>query len=161
MKVLVISDSHGEGGLISKAFGIEMPDAVIFLGDGLSDFLEFRDYELPGNVNTFLVTGNCDTEYLDEYVYRQVAVIGGVSFLLTHGDRYNVRYDLMDLCSDAYSENCSIALYGHTHVQKKSQVMGVTAVNPGALNRGDYAVITTSGGKAEISLRSLPFLKRV
>ena len=155
MKVLVISDSHYSDRMIVKAFEKERPDVICFLGDGLKGFLEFRDYEMPGGVDTYLVTGNCDHEYEGEYALSQAPLIGGVRMFMTHGHRFGVNHSLSDLCSEAYTENCGMALYGHTHLQKLSSYHGVTALNPGALVNGGYAVINIIGGKTDIKLLSL------
>lgn len=159
MKVLVISDSHYEERLIAKAYDAEKPDTICFLGDGLSGFLEFRDYELPGNINTFVVTGNCDYDTGDGYLTSQVALINGIRFFMAHGHTLGVRRGLEDLCNNAYVNGCSYALYGHTHVQNVSRLGGVTAINPGALERGMYAVIEIKNGEISIEPKALPFLK--
>ncbi len=155
MSVLLISDSHYSGRYIAKAYNDEKPDAIIFLGDGLSGFLEFRDYELPGNVDTYCVLGNCDTELIGEYAETQAVSIRGIRFYICHGHTLGVRSGLQNLFAAAYGYNCTYALYGHTHVKNIAEACGVTAVNPGALEKGEYAVIEIKDGKAEIIQKTL------
>lgn len=159
MKILLISDSHYSGRYIAKAFNAEKPDVIIFLGDGLSGFLEFRDYELPATVDTYVVLGNCDYEYEGEFLTSQVVSLSGVRFFICHGHTLGVRRGIGDLCNNACLNDCAYALYGHTHVKNVAESFGVTAVNPGALEKGEYAVIEVKGGKAEICQKLLPSLK--
>lgn len=155
MKVLVISDSHSSERLISAAYEKEKPDTICFLGDGLSGFLDFRDFELPGNVDTFVVCGNCDREFFGSYAESQVAVISGIRFFMAHGHTFSVRSGVENICTDAYINKCGYCLYGHTHKAGTSTACSVTAVNPGALENGEYCVISIEGRKADISLKKL------
>ena len=58
MEFLIFSDSHGRKQAMEEAFRrqIRLPDAVLFLGDGLRD-LDANDFS-PSTL--FAVRGNCD-----------------------------------------------------------------------------------------------------
>ena len=116
MNLLVFSDSHGRGSKILEAFErqTKKPDAVIFLGDGLSD-LYYCDF---GDVPTFSVCGNCDMlAILGNGVAKREIVIalGGKRILLTHGDMYGVKGGLARIVATANERDIDIVLFGHTH----------------------------------------------
>ncbi len=155
MKILVVSDSHSSSRYLYEVYDTEKPDAICFLGDGLRGFLEFRDFGLPAGADVYVVCGNCDYEYYGEYSDSAVAVIAGRRFFMAHGHTFGVRYGVERICHEAALSKCEYALFGHTHQQTLRVCGNVTALNPGALQNGDYAVITSGEGKPLIELKKL------
>ena len=132
MKILVLSDTHGNHSLSLQA--LEQAgdfDHLVHLGDNLVDacFLE----ELTGR-EILKVPGNCDhTQGLPR---ETVQIIGGKIFFITHGDLYHVKAGLEKLQRRASEAHADTVLYGHTHVASVQNSDGILFVNPGSLKRG-------------------------
>ena len=141
MRILVLSDSHGDIAALRKAYE-QQPGAelVIFLGDGE------RDVDmLPTDKPLIKVRGNCD--FYSEAPELVINEEKGVRLYCTHGYREHVKYGTGTLLEAARSNNAHIALYGHTHQPVTSYFDGIHLVNPGSVRQGSYAVIdiTDSG----------------
>ena len=132
LRVLVISDTHGDAGIISRALEIcRDVDAAIHLGDIVSDAKEL--VRLMGDKPCFFVRGNCDPYSAAED--ELLITIGGVKMLLVHGHEDGVKYDLMRLYYHAMEHEAAVALYGHTHVSDIDRVGSCWLVNPGSASR--------------------------
>ena len=141
MRVLVLSDSHGDVYKLRRAIDSQ-PTAklIVFLGDG-----EYDIDSVECRVPVIKVRGNCDfgsslpLNFTDE--------VCGKKIYCTHGFRENVKYTTENLISTAKSHGAHIALYGHTHVPVTSYHGGLYLVNPGSVREGSFAVIdiTDSG----------------
>ncbi len=158
MKILVVSDTHGDSGRLREVLNQnEDFDMLIHLGDGERDFCDIQKlYPTKGMV---YVAGNCDYGAHSE---EHIAVAGGQKILCCHGHRYGVNSGIELLASAARQRECSIALYGHTHVPKIETLDGVLVMNPGSLTlpRGgserSYGVIEFSES-GEMNVRIIPF----
>ncbi len=143
MRIAVISDSHGRGGIVDRIICRESrADAIIFLGDVTSDIEDFT-YEYTDK-KFFIVSGNCDR--FPSYPYSSVASIGGVNIFITHGHTLGVKGGTGALVAAARQADCQIALYGHTHIPNIKYEDGIYIVNPGSCSRSrdggnSYAVI--------------------
>lgn len=139
MKLLVVSDSHHSLGYIYDAIELEMPDAVIHLGDhqGDAEDLSCAFEAIP----FYTVPGNCDYGSIDPDT--RLLAFEGVRFFLTHGHRYGVKSGLTRLWLAAKQAGADIALYGHTHIPSDTEKDGIRMINPGA---GFYAVIQIQNG---------------
>ena len=141
MRVLVLSDSHGDVYKLRRAIDSQ-PTAklIVFLGDG-----EYDIDSVECRVPVIKVRGNCDfgsslpLNFTDEVCDKKI--------YCTHGFRENVKYTTENLISAAKSHGAHIALYGHTHVPVTSYDGGLYLVNPGSVREGSFAVIdiTDSG----------------
>ena len=117
MKFLIISDSHGRYERISELISMHRTvDALIFLGDGLSDLERAGAY---GNgFSVFAVKGNCDWSSLglgSEVENEILLNFDGYRFLLLHGHTRGVKYGLDNAIYAAREKEADILLYGHTH----------------------------------------------
>ena len=153
MRILVVSDSHGDSYAIRQAVA-EQPSARImfYLGDGE------RDLELiEGTSNLYIhkVKGNCDFgSSLPAYVIDEVE---GQRVYATHGYVERVKYGTSLLRQYAADNKATIALYGHTHIADTTYSDGIWLVNPGSIRMGEYAVVDiTSKGIMPI-LRKLKY----
>lgn len=138
MRILVISDSHGDSYSIRRAIS-EQPSArvLFYLGDGE------RDIDFCGNIRPDLyihkVKGNCDYgSDLPSYVIDE---IDGVRVYATHGYVERVKYGTALLEEYARDNNAPIALYGHTHNPATAYSDGIWLINPGSIRQGEYAVV--------------------
>ena len=115
MELLIFSDSHGNINAMKRALErqIKRPDAVCFLGDGLSDA---ESLEGNGRILWHCVRGNCDWGVLgDGYPTDRILELEGHRLLLTHGHFYGVKEGCARLLMHALEIGADIVLYGHTH----------------------------------------------
>ncbi len=137
MKILVLSDSHGDGWNLREIFSRERGFSLcIHLGDGERDLEPF--FPMPG-VPLLQVRGNCD--FYSTLPSKIVTQEGGKTILCTHGHEQHVKYGLSDLRFAARDAKADIALYGHTHVPVQTYDDGLYLCNPGSVRNGDYAVL--------------------
>lgn len=129
MRILVVSDSHGNDGLLFRAHQQAGPvDAVIHTGDGEEDarFLE-ETLDIP----VLRVAGNCD--HGSPAPRELQVVLAGRRILIVHGDRYQVKSGLEQLMNHARQVNAEVILFGHTHLALAEQRDGIQLLNPGTL----------------------------
>lgn len=93
IKLLIVSDSHGDYSGIREAIKRESPfDILVHCGDAegpVSKMAEAgKDFEVR------VVKGNCDFGHT--LPREEQFKVGFCNIFVTHGDRYNVKYD-MDL----------------------------------------------------------------
>lgn len=140
MKILVVSDSHGDYNIISRLVRMQTKaDVVIFLGDG---YEEFQDLKLDFPKKMFLgVRGNndwsCPLPLNDEITLE------GKKIFFTHGHREHVKYGLEMLKEAARQRGADIVLFGHTHEPYTEYDNGLYIMNPGCIHRTccSYGVI--------------------
>ncbi len=138
MRILVISDSHGDYYSIRRAVN-EQPSANIlfYLGDGEYDIRKLEDSD-PG-IYIHKVKGNCDFgSELPSFVVDEVE---NVRIYATHGYIEKVKYGKDLLIQYASDNKAAIALYGHTHIADTTYSDGIWLVNPGSIRMGEYAVV--------------------
>lgn len=154
MKLLVISDSHGNYPHALKAHTLAGPvDHIIHLGDGAEDALLMEELlEVP----VFRVAGNCD---FDVQLPKELTLeFGECRVFLTHGNRHFVKSGLSQLVRKGTEVGASVVLYGHTHLPAIQAAAGMLLVNPGALKQGfpgSYAIITVEGTEARAEIFDL------
>jgi putative phosphoesterase len=147
-KLIVISDSHGNMQAVDGMMPLVAEnDYLIHLGDGLSDIRALRD-AYPDKA--YFCAGNCD--YAAYYPTDGVLEVENVKIFYCHGHKYGVKQELLTLALAAKSRGCEIALYGHTHEAKITQMEGVTLINPGTLRYavgkgGSYCYLVIHQGK--------------
>ncbi len=160
-RVLVVSDSHGYvPGLeriidkSAKKYGI--PDVVVHCGDGAPDLrrVEDRLRTLNPAVRIEAVRGNCDGDGCADIPFERVTEAGGARIFMAHGHRHAVKSTIWVLDDAAKEQNCTIALFGHTHTPFM-QMASVLILNPGCAHMGQYLVLEITDGKPRIHLDHL------
>jgi len=143
MKICVCSDSHGNPEGISRMISREKPDAILYLGDGVRDWLRV---DVPEGVFFAAVAGNCDL-LCDEPPFRVVELLGR-RFYLCHGHLEQVKVGFDGIRKAADQKECEVALYGHTHLADANVFDGRLYLNPGALRDREnrYAVLWEEDG---------------
>lgn len=131
MRIVILSDSHGNVPLAIQACDMAEPfDMLFHLGDGVEDV---KLLVHAGITPCLYVAGNCD---FDSSVPRELIWEGEEKrVLLTHGHMYGVKSGLSRLIARAKECKVDMVLYGHTHLAAKQVVDGILVVNPGALNK--------------------------
>ena len=151
MKILVMSDSHGNIKNMLTAVFEEKPDMILHLGDHHTDCRHLRERfpEIPLRA----VKGNCDTAgelETDEFICEYLRI------MMTHGHRFNVKYSLDALITNALYKEADILLYGHTHIPQAGKFQGMYVINPGSVGyNGSYCILDITNGKVSYELKSL------
>ena len=141
LKILVLSDSHRAIGAMYDAAILEDPDAIMHLGDHVSDAED-------------MVRGNCD--FGAQAPETILTELGGVRLFLTHGHLFGVKSGMSRLKLEADRVGADIALFGHTHRPFLEEDGGVWYMNPGAARDGRYGVIEMKDGAFTCELKELP-----
>jgi putative phosphoesterase len=164
MKVLVVSDSHGEQenlkslSLIAKE---EKVERIIHLGDDFDD----SDFLINESVNIERVPGVFSAYYTEKDVpNRKVIEIEGWKILLTHTKEKHEN----DLPEDISPENSiknntiDIMLYGHSHIPAIGIEGTVYCINPGHLKSEDkrgfepsYALLDITQDSIDVLIKGL------
>lgn len=129
MKILIVSDTHGEDEQLEEVMTNEMPfDVLVHCGDveGREEYIEVIA-ECP----SYIVAGNMD--YFSDLRAEETFEAGEHRIFVTHGHIYGVSWDLDKLVSAAIARNCDVALFGHIHVPVIEKIDGVLCINPGSL----------------------------
>ena len=129
MRVIVFSDSHGDVRPMERALrSVSAFDAIIHLGDIERDvrWLEQNYSQYP----LYAVLGNND--FFGGRPNEAVVELEGVRLYLCHGHTRSVRRGHESLIIAAKSRDCTVALYGHTHVPVDTSEEGIKIFNPGS-----------------------------
>lgn len=138
MKIIVMSDSHGDRETIEKIMALQA-DAHFHCGDSE---LAYTD-EIFGKM--YKVRGNCDMD--NTFPEEVVAEVGDQKVLMVHGHRHNVKQSLMPILYAAQEKKANLAFFGHSHLYGAEMKEGILFVNPGSVllprggNPATYAVI--------------------
>lgn len=147
---IVISDSHCRYGAVERVERLfEENDYIVHLGDGSGDM---RKIVTMYPKKTYVMKGNCDFYYGEE---ECVIDAEGVRIFCCHGHRYGVKHGLGRLAERAAELDCTVALYGHTHIANIETVDGVLCVNPGSIgdfSEPSYCFLAVIQGKATPSI---------
>ncbi|MEK4230227.1 metallophosphoesterase [Solibacillus sp. FSL H8-0538] len=126
MKLLVMSDTHGDAAVIERVKNYHLDvQTVIHCGDS----------ELPYN-HPYLqgverVAGNCDHD--PGYVNEIQFTAGELRVFVTHGHLYGVKSSPMNLVYRSKEIQADIVCFGHSHVLGAELIDGTLFVNPGSL----------------------------
>ena len=147
MKLLVMSDSHGNIANMRQAVQRESPDRILHLGDYWRDAERLR--ECYPEVPMDQVPGNCDFRSAEEP--EQLLVIQQKRILICHGHTYQVKQSLLRAGLAAEEADLDAFLFGHTH-RAFCDYHGKTLMfNPGSIGepRGFYGILTLENGKLD------------
>lgn len=146
-KIGVLSDSHRSLTRLRAALE-KLTDCsyIVHLGDHDSDM---DGMGVPPQ-RLLSVQGNCDL--FSSQPLSRIFEAEGVRVFLTHGHTYSVKYSLLGLCYKAAEVGARAALFGHTHEQTAVEDGGILLLNPGALESGEYAILTLDRGNVSYQL---------
>ena len=157
MKILIVSDSHGDAAALRTAVEREKPDRVFHLGDLCADAQrlasEYPELPVEG------VAGNCDAYSAAKGPEQQLVEAEGVRFFLTHGHRFHVKLGTMLLEREGRSAGADVICFGHTHRAVCTRRNGVWMVNPGTAGgvnaKATCAVAELEQGNVSIEIKEL------
>ncbi len=145
MKILVVSDSHGNRRYLEEAVKKVSPERIFHLGDGYAD-AEWLHEKYP-QIPLVQVCGNCDGGM--SYEEEKVITVGGVRILLCHGHTLRVKYSLLTAVYAAKEREVQAVLFGHTHRPLVEYEEGILLFNPGTIGdrtKPTYGVLTIENG---------------
>ena len=151
-RIAVFSDTHGNRAAVLAAVPVLRslkPTRIVFLGDGMGD-LAILNAELSDCPPIDEVCGNVDAGG----DLTRVIECDGVRIFATHGHRYHVKEGTGTLLYAAEEAQCTVALYGHTHVPNVERIGGLLLLNPGSMSRAfdrvpRFALLSVEKGRAE------------
>lgn len=153
MKILVVSDSHGNTGAILRAVSLTGPDMILHLGDHSYDLSVI--YNNMPQITVRAVRGNCDRGAFE--LDSDEFVIDGKRIFMTHGNLYGVKMTLDSLITTAMYKEADIVLFGHTHRTYAKEYEGMLILNPGSVGLGEktYAVLEIENGAVKYEIKYL------
>lgn len=153
MKILVVSDSHGNIKALSRAAALTGPDVILHLGDHDRDCADLRRIVPDAMIRA--VRGNCDptSQELDADNF----VLEGKRIFMVHGHNHGVKYSLDRLVTSGLYMEADVVLFGHTHRQYAEYYDGMLVLNPGSIGMGKktYAVLEIGHGEISYELCEL------
>ncbi len=141
MRLLVVSDSHGDENSLRRAIEAQPSAREVFhLGDGVRE---------AGNMETaypdrtfYIVRGNCDFSAGSLYPEVGQVELGGKRIVYLHGYTHHVKSDPYAAVCLARQQQADILLFGHTHQPLSTYDDGLYILNPGSVARsGTYGII--------------------
>ena len=151
MKMIILSDTHHDVVAIEKILPIiNSCDCLVHLGDCNDDIKRLGEKIKVKEI--IKVKGNCDFLELVNPT-EVIREIDGVKILFTHGHRFRVKDDLLELMLYAQEHECKYVFYGHTHEPKTDERYGINFINPGTLSSTSnwygqsYCVVEIENGK--------------
>lgn len=130
MRIVVMSDSHGNRDSLEKIFEKTADSGNIFihLGDGERELDSIRS--MYPSLDIRHIAGNCDSMSMSPNI--DIIAAGGIKILCTHGHMHGVKYGTEALRSLARDNYCRVVLFGHTHCRYQTLEDGIYLLNPGS-----------------------------
>lgn len=129
MKVIIVSDSHGNMGVLKGIVRKEEPfDLLFHLGDGIEEANRLQKligFNLDG------VEGNNDVKGV--FPSSLTLRFGRKNCLFTHGHLFEVHRDLSLLVTQARKSGANLIFFGHTHYFHDEVQKGIRLLNPGSI----------------------------
>ncbi len=148
MKILVLSDSHGNVSNMVRAVERECPRMLVHLGDCWRDGERLHDAfpDLP----FYQVPGNCDCRPGEPA--ERLLFVEDKRILLCHGHTYGVKQSLLAAGYAAEEQRLDAFLFGHTHKPLVDRRGNTFFLNPGSI--GDYfhpcyGILTVENGRLD------------
>jgi uncharacterized protein len=128
LKIGVISDTHRYIRVIGKIMNLFRDvDLIIHLGDNVQDVHAIEKLYKGRIIN---VRGNCD--FAVNTPSERIETIENKKFFITHGHKYDVKYNISRLKTRAEELNADVVLFGHTHISGITYEDGTWYINPGS-----------------------------
>ena len=144
MKILLVSDSHGDYEALDQ-LAKKYPNMDLYLHAGDSEQDEF-------SMKPFIsVRGNCD-HYYDFPNFLVIPTPAGNIYI------QHTPFVSKSVISE---HNAKIVIHGHTHTRRKEMVNGILFINSGAISfardkyDGSYAIIEIENQRVEVKFYTL------
>lgn len=140
MKILVMSDSHGDYRNVKTAVLVQSKaEVIIHCGDG-EEQAEMIRHDFPEKA-VYSVRGNCD--WGSSLPTEEILNLEGKRIMFTHGHLYQVKWGYDEIKRSAREKGVDILLFGHTHIPYNVYEDGMYVMNPGSIHgyMGSYGII--------------------
>ena len=152
MKILVVSDSHGNSFSLKRIIDHNLDaDIIVHCGDCHEELDSIR-MKNP-NKKYYTVRGNWryPSVLKTELFFDEL----GFKFMVTHGHKYNVKDSVDELVEAAKDAGADIVLFGHTHIAYNKEIDGVMLLNPGATTDNSFGIVEINEGRISTRLECL------
>lgn len=144
MKILLVSDSHGDYDSLNRLYNM-YPNMDLYLHAGDS---EQDEWSLKPFIS---VRGNCDHYY------------DFPNYLVIPSPKGNIYVQHTPFVSKSVinEHNAKIVIHGHTHTRRNEVKNGILFINPGAISyardkyEGSYAIVTIEENKLEVKFYTI------
>lgn len=127
-RIGIISDTHGDiAGAVKAMKELGSLDFIIHLGDYADDGLAI---EKAVGIEVIGVKGNCD--FHSTLPEDRLLTIDDKKVFITHGHRYDVKWNYHKLFYKGLEVEADVVLFGHTHVAARFIEEGILVMNPGS-----------------------------
>lgn len=151
MKILVVTDSHGNFQNLINTFEKEKPEIVICAGDHSTDVEDLSF--VKEDAEYYIVRGNCDF-YDTKHEDILKIEVEGKNILLVHGHHYGVKSTYDYIRQEGKNQGVDLVVFGHTHIPYLEEE-NVKLFNPGALKDGLYGILDITKDKLEIEFKNI------
>ena len=157
MKILLLSDNHGNYDTVSEILEREhsQVDLVLHCGDS-----EFAPNDPIWKRVDGVVKGNLD--FYNEYPIDLTFETEYGNIFLTHGHRYQVGLGNELILHEASQSDATMIFHGHMHVSYAQYTNGILLVNPGSISRPrsnhmhkTYAIVSLESERIEVIFYNL------
>lgn len=148
MKLLILSDSHGNLSNMIQAVEKESPRIILHLGDCWRDG-ECLQETYP-SIPFHQVPGNCDFRPAEPT--ERLLFLEDKRVLICHGHTYGVKQSLLSVGYTAEEQNLDVFLFGHTHrplVDRRGKTLFLNPGSIGDYRRPSYGIVTLQGEKLD------------
>lgn len=129
MRILVVSDTHGDMRTLMKAVNAHpSAEIIVHCGDGDEQVKYLKDTIKDKMI--IGVRGNCD--WCSSLPSKEIISVCGKRIFITHGHLYNAKVGLYNIMCAAREEKADILLFGHTHNAMTYYEDGLYVMNPGS-----------------------------
>lgn len=152
MKLVVVSDNHGNTYFMEEIYSIHQEDTDEWVHCGDSELLE--DHPLWQHYKTVL--GNMDIT--NKFKLSRAEHIGSFGYVIVHGHKHKVKRTYESLIDLAKENDVNVVFYGHTHIPKVEKEDGIVFINPGSIAqprdraKGTYLVMEVDDALRHVSL---------
>lgn len=150
MKLLVVSDSHGEKNMLAelKTMYDDKVDVMIHCGDSE---LSSDDPALEGFIS---VRGNCDID--SRLPEEQIINMDGTVIFVAHGHLHRIKWSLLPISYRAKEIGANFVFFGHSHLLGAELLDNILYLNPGSIslprggNEKTYAIVEKDGSTYDV-----------
>lgn len=152
MKILIVSDSHGDREVL-----VELKERY---ASQVKQMFHCGDSELAADDSiwdSFVVVGG-NMDYDTGYPLQEVVTLGEHRFFMVHGHHHEVKFSMYPLIEAAKQVDAQFAFFGHSHelgVEKRENIL---LLNPGSIlqprgrfNIKTYAILDIDQDKVAVT----------
>lgn len=153
MKLLILSDSHGDTKSVREAIQKELPfDECIHCGDGINDITQSKT-ACSFIINS--VIGNVDRAHGIRGTGILECEFDGIKAVILHGDCHSAKSTFIHIRAEGIRRSARIVFFGHTHEPLIRDEQSLFLFNPGSIRNGTYGIVTIENGNFDCEIKTL------